>query len=99
MLAYIWIFFADFKDLEIFFRFLLTFARQKHIFYLCQTKREVILMSDKKMGRPTDNPKLNKISIRISDEDKDILDKYCEKENINKTEAISKGIKSLRPKE
>lgn len=56
-------------------------------------------MSDKKMGRPTDNPKLNKISIRISDEDKDILDKYCEKENVNKTEAISKGIKSLRPKE
>jgi hypothetical protein len=62
-------------------------------------KREVILMSDKKMGRPTDNPKLNKISIRISDEDKGILDKYCEKENVNKTEAISKGIKSLRPKE
>ena len=47
-------------------------------------KREVILMSDKKMGRPTDNPKLNKISIRISDEDKGILDKYCEKENVNK---------------
>lgn len=62
-------------------------------------KREVIVMSDKKMGRPTDNPKLNKISIRISNEDKDILDQYCEKENVNKTEAISKGIKSLRPKE
>lgn len=50
------------------------------------------------MGRPTDNPRLNKISIRISDEDKEILENYCEKEKINKTEAISRGIKSLKPK-
>nr|DAT80911.1 MAG TPA: hypothetical protein [Caudoviricetes sp.] len=53
-------------------------------------------MSGKKMGRPTDNPRPNKISIRISDEDKDILENYCEKENVNKTEAISRGIKSLK---
>lgn len=56
-------------------------------------------MSDKKMGRPTDNPRPNKISVRISDEDKNILENYCEKENVNKTEAISKGIRSLKPKE
>lgn len=55
-------------------------------------------MSDKKMGRPTDNPRPNKISVRISDEDKNILENYCEKENVNKTEAISKGIRSLRSK-
>ena len=54
-------------------------------------------MSGKKMGRPTDNPRPNKISIRISDEDKEILENYCEKENVNKTEAISRGIKSLKP--
>lgn len=47
------------------------------------------------MGRPTDNPRLNKLSIRISDEDKKILEDYCKYENINRTEAISRGIKKL----
>ena len=46
-------------------------------------------------GRPTNNPRPNKISIRISDEDKDILEKYCERNDVNKTEAISRGIKKL----
>lgn len=45
--------------------------------------------------RPTDNPRPNKISIRISDKDKELLEKYCEQENINKTEAISRGINKL----
>ena len=49
-------------------------------------------------GRPTDNPKPNKISIRISDEDKKILEDYCEREKVNKTEAISIGIKTLEKK-
>ncbi len=53
-------------------------------------------MSDKKLGRPTDNPRPNKISIRISDEDKNILENYCKEKNVNKTEAISRGIKSLK---
>ena len=46
-------------------------------------------------GRPTDNPRLNKISIRINDRDKQILETYCEQEAINKTEAISRGIRKL----
>lgn len=46
-------------------------------------------------GRPTDNPRPNKISIRISNEDKKILEDYCEQESVNKTEAISRGIKKL----
>lgn len=46
-------------------------------------------------GRPTDNPRPNKISIRISNEDKSLLEKYCEQEQVNKTEAISRGIKKL----
>lgn len=49
----------------------------------------------KKVGRPTDNPRPNKISIRISDTDKAILEKYCEENNVNKTEAISRGIRKL----
>ncbi|MDO5345296.1 MAG: hypothetical protein Q4E91_06085 [Lachnospiraceae bacterium] len=50
----------------------------------------------KKMGRPTENPRPNKLSIRISDADKKILEDYCEEEKINRTEAISRGIKKLR---
>ena len=46
-------------------------------------------------GRPTDNPRPNKISIRISNEDKCILETYCEQKSVNKTEAISRGIKKL----
>lgn len=46
-------------------------------------------------GRPTDNPRPNKISIRISDSDKELLEKYCEQQNVNKTEAISRGIQKL----
>lgn len=49
-------------------------------------------------GRPTDNPRPNKISIRISNEDKEILERYCEKEKVNKTEAISRGIRKLEEK-
>jgi hypothetical protein len=49
-------------------------------------------------GRPTDNPRPNKLSIRISDEDKRILENYCEENNVNRTEAISRGIKRLKEK-
>ena len=50
----------------------------------------------KKMGRPTDNPRPNKLSIRLSDEDKQILEGYCICEGVNRTEAISRGIKMLK---
>ena len=55
----------------------------------------MISVERKKMGRPTDNPRPNKLSIRISDKDKQILEDYCRLENVNKTEAISRGIKRL----
>ena len=48
------------------------------------------------MGRPTDNPRPNKLSIRISDADKEVLEKYCAKKSINRTEAISRGIQKLK---
>ncbi len=48
-----------------------------------------------KRGRPTDNPRRTKISVRISDGDKKILEDYCNQENVNKTEAISRGIRRL----
>lgn len=52
-------------------------------------------MSELKLGRPTDNPRPHKISIRINDESKKIIDSYCEQYHVNKTEAIERGIKKL----
>lgn len=49
-------------------------------------------------GRPTNNPRPNKLSIRISDKDKATLEKYCEENNVNRTEAISRGINKLNEK-
>ncbi len=48
-----------------------------------------------KMGRPTDNPRPHKLSIRLNDTDKENLEEYCKRENVTRTEAISRAIKSL----
>lgn len=49
-------------------------------------------------GRPTDNPKSNPIHVRLDMESAEILEKYCEQENIKKTEGIRQGIKMLESK-
>lgn len=53
-------------------------------------------MSVAKKGRPTDNPRPYKISIRINDESARIIEDYCQQESVNKTEAIERGIKKLK---
>lgn len=49
----------------------------------------------KKMGRPTENPRPHKISIRINEKSKETLEMYCEKYDVNMTEAIERAIKKL----
>lgn len=46
-------------------------------------------------GRPTDNPKQERITVRLDGESSDILKKYCDTKNIDKAEAIRLGIKKL----
>lgn len=74
-------------------------APKRNTLYLsCVGKsQEVIGIEKKKMGRPTDNPRPNKLSIRISDGDKALLEAYCEALKINRTEAVSRAIEKLRP--
>ncbi|MDE6087824.1 MAG: ribbon-helix-helix protein, CopG family [Oscillospiraceae bacterium] len=48
-----------------------------------------------KMGRPTDNPKPYKITVRIDEKNKEILDKYCKQEEVSQMEAVRRGIKKL----
>lgn len=52
----------------------------------------------KKLGRPTDNPKPYKITVRIDEESKKILNEYCLKENVSQMEAVRRGIKKLDEK-
>lgn len=46
-------------------------------------------------GRPTNNPKPYKITTRIDEESKKILDDYCKQEEISQMEAVRRGIKKL----
>lgn len=53
-------------------------------------------MENKKMGRPTDNPKPFRVNARLDSESKEILDAYVEQENITAMEAVRRAIKKLR---
>lgn len=46
-------------------------------------------------GRPTSNPKQDRITVRLDAQSKEILDKYCERECVERAEAIRRGIKKL----
>ena len=48
-------------------------------------------------GRPKiDNPKSERITIRLDDERVSTLQQYCEQEQIEKAEAIRRGIDKLK---
>ena len=47
-------------------------------------------------GRPTDNPKNHKVTVRLDDEAENILERYCKQKNVEKGEAVRRGIKKLR---
>ena len=49
----------------------------------------------KKMGRPTDNPKPYKITVRLDAKSKEILDAYCRMNGTNQMEAVRRAIQYL----
>lgn len=49
-------------------------------------------------GRPTNNPKNNRLELRLSDADAEKL-KYCsKKENISRAEVLRKGLEEFYQK-
>lgn len=48
------------------------------------------------MGRPTDNPKETRITVRLDSESNKILNEYCVKKQISKADAIREAIKGLK---
>lgn len=59
-------------------------------------QKEAIKMVAEKRGRPTINPKTKPIHVRLDEESANILNQYCNQENLPKTEGIRRGIKKLR---
>ena len=50
-----------------------------------------------KTGRPKiDNPKSERITVRLDKASAETLEKYCEQENVEKAEAIRHGISKLK---
>lgn len=46
-------------------------------------------------GRPTDNPKRERITVRLDEYSSKVLDTYCDQEKCERAEAIRRGIKKL----
>lgn len=68
-------------------------------------KRYNIIMADKrgdemspKTGRPTDNPKQERITVRLDNEASEIINEYCSQEKVERAEAVRRGIKLLGSK-
>ena len=57
--------------------------------------KEVATVEQKKMGRPTDNPKPYRVNVRLDIESKRILDEYVKQEKTTAMEAVRRGIKKL----
>ena len=55
-------------------------------------------LSDTKMGRPTEDPKPNKLTVRVNDETIEILDEYCKQNHVSRADGVRDGIKSLKQK-
>ena len=47
-------------------------------------------------GRPTDNPKPYKITVRLDEESQQIMEAYCEQEQVERGEAVRRGLKKLK---
>ena len=52
----------------------------------------------KKVGRPTSDPKPNKLTVKVSNETIKILDDYCERKNNTRAEGMRDGINALKEK-
>ncbi|WP_191231051.1 hypothetical protein [Hydrogeniiclostridium mannosilyticum] len=55
-------------------------------------------MQEKKMGRPTDNPKPVQLAIRFDQQTLSILDRFCEKEKVSRAEGVRKAVRRLEKK-
>lgn len=53
-------------------------------------------MSPRTGRPPIDNPKSERVTVRINKELSSILDEYCKENDVDRAEAIRRGIKRLK---
>lgn len=49
-----------------------------------------------KRGPKTDNPKAYKVTVKLDQESKDILEAYSQQETVSASETVRRGIKRLK---
>ena len=52
-------------------------------------------MSPRTGRPPIENPKSERVTVRLGDTERDILNNYCKQEKIERSEAIRRGINKL----
>lgn len=52
-------------------------------------------MSPRTGRPPIENPKTERITVRLGVEESNILNKYCEQKHLERAEAIRQGIRKL----
>lgn len=55
-------------------------------------------MDNKKIGRPTDNPKTIQLAIRFDNKTLEILDNYCNKQELSRAEGVREAVRMLQEK-
>ena len=81
----------------LFSHFFLTYVPQYSKILMWHKSKEVLLLPpNKKMGRPTDNPKRHEIKARVDDETFQILNTYCVERGKSKAEGVRDGINKLK---
>ncbi len=53
------------------------------------------LLAKNKMGRPTDSPKILRVTARVDEKTYKILENYCKKNNIGMAEGVRQAIIKL----
>ena len=53
-------------------------------------------MPEKHRGRPTtDNPKTMRVDVRLTEEELEMLDKYCQQAGVSRPQGLRDGLKAL----
>lgn len=63
--------------------------------YLVADKKGGVILSPRTGRPPIENPMSERITVRLDAESAKILKEYCKKQQIEKAEAIRRGIKRL----
>lgn len=74
----------------------MTNARQKYIIILSGKKGGDSLSGTKKIGRPTNDPKNLKLTIRFNDEQSKKIKDYSEKNSLTMSEVVRKAVDDLK---